>query len=211
MGAAQSISSFRVKRFAYIHELIESCFKRHGRVRIVDLGGTCQYWSLLSAAEFTEMNIELTIINITEVAHQNTNDRIEFITADACELSRYSDNSFELVHSNSVIEHVGTWERMQAFAAEVRRLAPVYYIQTPNFWFPLEPHHNIPFFHWLPLYSQVWLLQQKYGIQDYAAALQRYEGTRMLSKRALCSLFPDSAIQEEKFLFLTKSFMAIRS
>lgn len=44
----------------------------------------------------------------------------------------FEDQSFDLVYSNSVIEHLGTWEKQQAFAAEARRVGRGYWIPTPG-------------------------------------------------------------------------------
>src|SRR5690606_18813309 len=82
----------------------------------------------------------------------------EYFKADACNLADIVDQSFDIAHSNSVVEHVGEWERMIQFANELARVSRGYFVQTPNYWFPMEPHCMIPFFHWLPEPSKVWLV-----------------------------------------------------
>jgi hypothetical protein len=60
------------------------------------------------------------------------------------------DGGFDLVYSNSVIEHLGGIENQRPFAAECRRVGQNYYVQTPNIWFFMKPHFITPFIHWLP-------------------------------------------------------------
>jgi SAM-dependent methyltransferase len=72
-----------------------------------------------------------------------------FVQADASEGLPFADNEFDLVYCNSVIEHVSP-ERREAFAAELRRVGRGWYVQTPAWSFPLEPHALLPFAHWLP-------------------------------------------------------------
>ena len=73
-----------------------------------------------------------------------------WISRDATNLHEFGDASFDIAFSNSVIEHLSTFENQARMAAEVRRVARAYWVQTPNFWFPIEPHFLVPAWHWLP-------------------------------------------------------------
>jgi SAM-dependent methyltransferase len=72
-----------------------------------------------------------------------------FVRADAAAGLPFADDEFDLVYCSSVIEHVSP-PRRAAFAAELRRVGRGWFVQTPAFSFPLEPHALLPFAHWLP-------------------------------------------------------------
>ena len=72
-----------------------------------------------------------------------------FVRADATVELPFADASFDLAYSSSVIEHIAP-ARREAFAAEVRRVARGWWVQTPAWSFPVEPHALLPFAHWLP-------------------------------------------------------------
>jgi SAM-dependent methyltransferase len=72
-----------------------------------------------------------------------------FVRADAAEGLPFADREFDLVYCSSVIEHVPP-ARRAAFAAELRRVGRGWFVQTPAFSFPLEPHSLLPGAHWLP-------------------------------------------------------------
>ncbi len=72
-----------------------------------------------------------------------------FVRADAAAGLPFASGEFDLVYCSSVIEHVHP-ARRAAFAAEIRRVARGWYVQTPAFSFPLEPHSLLPGAHWLP-------------------------------------------------------------
>jgi SAM-dependent methyltransferase len=73
-----------------------------------------------------------------------------FVRADAAVGLPFADDQFDLVYCSSVIEHVAP-ERRAAFAAELRRVGRGWFVQTPAFSFPIEPHALLPFAHWLPV------------------------------------------------------------
>ena len=73
-----------------------------------------------------------------------------FVQADVLAGLPFGDGEFDLAYCSSVIEHIAPADR-PAFAAELRRVARGWYIQTPAFSFPVEPHALLPFAHWLPV------------------------------------------------------------
>jgi hypothetical protein len=212
-GNPRSISyRFRAARFATLRPLIDRIIARQGRARIVDIGGTEYYWQIFGDY-LASMPIEIDLINLTHTP--TTSPKLTSIVADATRLDHVDDNSYDLVHSNSVIEHVGSWSDMARMAQHVRRLAPVYYVQTPNFWFPYEPHFRFLGFHWLPQQLQYRLLMRcNLGFggrrQSVDAAMRGVQSTSMIDRRQLQTLFPDARIEHERVLGWTKSLMAIR-
>jgi SAM-dependent methyltransferase len=102
-----------------------------------------------------------------------------FVRADATEGLPFSDGEFELVYCSSVIEHVAR-ERRDAFAAEVRRVGRGWYVQTPAFSFPIEPHSLLPAAHWLPSRARrpYWRLGAAAGWEEIAL-LRRAEAERL--------------------------------
>ena len=75
--------------------------------------------------------------------------RIAYVQGDACALP-FPESSFDIVHSNAVIEHVGGRERQEEFVREALRVGRRVFLTTPNRWFPVELHTRLPVVHWLP-------------------------------------------------------------
>src|SRR5579875_3391667 len=204
---------FRRARARRIVEMISAIHAERGSVRVLDLGGEPGYWRLFDRGFLQEKAVTIRLVN---PAPQGVDDPMfEAVVGDACALTEVEPGAFDMVHSNSVIEHVGDWSRMEAFAAEVRRLAPRYYVQTPYFWFPVEPHFSEPFFHWRSEQARAAMLMRRargwYGkrCEDVGEAMRLVQHARLLDKRQFRYLFPDATHHDEKAAGLTKSLIAV--
>ena len=196
---------FRRRRFAFFQSLLS---RLNRPIHILDIGGTETYWKTMG------LNIDdqvfITLLNLTE--NNVTLPNVTSIVGDA--RSVQADNaSFDVVFSNSVIEHVGNYQDQLQMAKEVVRVGRRYFVQTPNKYFPLEPHFLFPFFQFLPIWIRV-LLLQNFNLgwfvktADKAKAREIVEEIRLLSKREFISLFPNASIFQEKVFGMTKSFVA---
>lgn len=216
--ADESSRRFRAARFQkFLIPVLRRVRRNAGRLRILDVGGTADYWKPL-ADELRAVDAEVRVVNFdSRELDAKTDDgfagRVTFATGDARDLP-FPDRSFDLVHSNSVIEHVGTWTDMESMAKEVRRLAASYFVQVPYFWFPYEVHYRAPFVHWLPEQLQARLFMRfKLGGSPYptvGGAMRKAQYTRVLDGFQFGALFPDGKIERERFAGLTKSLIAIR-
>ena len=205
---------FRRARARRIVDLIVEIHAERGNCRILDLGGEPAYWGLFDRQMLDARGVHVTLVN--PQAFSVDDPMFDAVTGDACALPQWADGSFDLVHSNSVVEHVGDWPRMEAFAGEVRRLASRYYVQTPYFWFPVEPHFSAPFFHWRSEQSRARsLMKRRHGFADRAKdmgqAMRDVQHARLLDKTQFRFLFPDAAHVDERVAGLTKSLIAVRS
>ena len=114
---------------------------------ILDIGGEASYWqTAIGLDDLRELRAHITLLNHTDKYVGIDLDPALFtvVIADGCQLP-FADGAFDIAHSNSTIEHVGDWQRREAFARETRRVARCYYVQTPAFSFPLEPHYRLPY------------------------------------------------------------------
>lgn len=206
----------RQRRIAHLVTLISNSYAPGGRVSILDVGGRKEYWNSISSDMIDHFGVQITIVNLEAEESRNDQKWIRYLKGDACDLRDFDNNSFDIVHSNSVIEHVGNWQKIVAFATETRRLAPHHYIQTPNFWFPMEPHFIKPFHHWMPRPWRVSMwrnfnMGQRHKAKDLHEAMVKIEDEPyLLDRRTLGALYPDSRIVPENFFGFTKSLIAIR-
>jgi SAM-dependent methyltransferase len=125
-----------------------------------------------------------------------------FVRADATDRLPFEDGAFDLVHSSSVIEHLPPEHRAR-FASEVARVGLGWWVQTPAFGFPIEPHALLPFAHWLPpaVRRPYWRLGVAGDWEDIA----------LLRRAELAALFPRGAVVAERVGPLAKSWIAVRS
>lgn len=184
----------------------ERVFALTDETGIVDVGGTERNWHLIDTAP----RVVLVNINGREYA------RGQFVSkrGDGTSLE-WADGFFEIAYSNSVIEHMGTLERQQAFARELRRVGKGYYVQTPYKWFPVEPHLLCLCIHWLPkpIYRRLvrwfsvwgWVDRPSLGGVD-----EQLAEIRLLTVAEMRGLFPDGELVRERVFGITKSLIMMR-
>jgi len=175
---------------------------------LLDVGGTVQFWQTMGFVG--EPGVRLTIANLENPP--SAPPGVSLVQADARDLGVFRDGQFDVVFSNSVIEHVGKLCDQRAMAEEVKRVGRRYFVQTPNRFFPIEPHFMFPMFQFMPLGARRWLLMHfalawSGRIRDPAKAESIARSVRLLSRREFASLFPGSVLWEERLFGLTKSFV----
>jgi SAM-dependent methyltransferase len=106
---------------------------------------------------------------------------VTFVQADGRDLP-FPDKSFDVVHANAVVEHVGRRPEQARFAAELVRVGRSVFMTTPNRWFPIETHSMLPFLHWLP----------RPAVERIARAIREPDLTWwLLGRREFKALFPE--------------------
>lgn len=172
---------------------------------ILDVGGTVSFW------EGSERRV--TLLN-RGGPPTLLPDNLSYVRGDAAELP-FEDRSFDIVFSNSMIEHLYTPENQRKAAQEAMRVGRHLWIQTPSFWFPIEPHYLTPFVHWLPRSMRKRVVRNftvwgRLTRPSQESAERLVDEINMLSASDLRELFPGCRIVRERFLGLTKSLMVVR-
>ncbi len=208
----RQISRFRERRGRRLARLIHEVATTLGRpVNILDLGGSRDYWGNVALADVAT----ITLLNTHgfEFEGHNTDATsgvvFENIQGDATDLADFETRSVDFVHSNSVIEHVGQWSRIRAFAAEAARVGLSGWIQTPAFEFPLDTHSRLPFFHWFaqPVRAGALRLQKKHRSSDVDRRRREVDYVTHLSYGEMTYLFPEMNVYIERYMLLPKSYV----
>jgi ubiquinone/menaquinone biosynthesis C-methylase UbiE len=196
-------NKFREKRFSFF---LKKFNKMQKPITILDVGGKINFWVNRGLAGNT--NFEITLINIEK--EKSLYPNIKTKMGDATDLSPFNDKSFDIVHSNSVIEHLYNFENQKKMASEIIRIGQKYIVQTPNKYFFLEPHYLLPFFQFIPDKLKYLILTKtkmsRLKTWDKNFAKQYIKEIRLLSLKEMKLLFPNSKIYFEKFLGMNKSF-----
>lgn len=124
-----------------------------------------------------------------------------FVQADVTGPLPFADEEFDLAFSSSLLEHLAPADR-PGFAAELRRVARGWWVQTPAYSFPIEPHALLPGAHWLPpaLRRPYWRLGVAGDWEDIA----------LLRRGELAALLPGGEIHAERAGPLAKSWISVR-
>jgi hypothetical protein len=177
-------------------------------MKILDVGGSGD-WDWKSFG----IQADVTMINIDDPPE--TGSSINYIQGNACDMHMFADNEFDLVFSNSVIEHLPNREDQQKMAAEICRVGRSYWVQTPNRHFPLELHLCFPLIQYWPIkwrmaFARIWpfSFERLRGRVDGAV---RDAQVILLSKKQMQTLFPSGNIISEKFAGITKSLIAVKT
>jgi Methyltransferase domain len=197
----------RARRF----EQFEAWTTRMPRpLRILDVGGTTEFWENRGWHERTD--VEILTLNLQPELQRYAS--VKPIVGDATNLGDFADHSVDVLFSNSVIEHLFTFENQRRMAAEVQRVGKAFWVQTPNFWFPIEPHFHFIGWQWLPVAVRSSILQRRTigwrgPCADPAGAKRLVEEVRLLTRKEMEVLFPGAILIPERFGGLVKSWTAV--
>lgn len=179
-------------------------FSLDADTRILDVGGSGD-WNWASFG----IDSKVTVINLQPPVAK---DQANYVQGSACDMHMFQDGEFDLVFSNSVIEHLPSRGDQQRMAAEIRRVGKAYWVQTPNRHFPVELHLCFPLVQYFPLKAK------RFIARHWPFSFQKMRGKSaeadaqaiLLTKKELGQLFPGAQLIGERFVGIEKSLIATR-
>lgn len=205
----------RVRLFATGLEKIHDNLKEARGLNVLDIGGTVNFWR--SNAKYIPSHLinVVEVVNLPPIIESDENVdgiRLKSYGGNALDINSLRSSHYDVVHSNSVIEHVGNLSAQIRFGKNILSLADYHFIQTPCRMFPIEPHFFFPFFALLPLSTRSLLLRNfNMGFmereRDWLTSRVKCEETRLLTKKELMHIFDNSECLPERMFLMVKSWM----
>jgi hypothetical protein len=208
----------RARRAAVFASLLEGVWERRGGghgLSILDVGGTLSYWEMNLRHFPSHLISRIEVVNLPpsmDGESEINGVKIVRYAGDALRVESLREPRYDVVHSNSVIEHVGNLRAQMVFADNIRTLSDNYYVQTPCRLFPIEPHFYFPFFAQLPL-SIRGLLHRNFHLgfmgteRDWLKSRIHCDDVRLLTKKELSHLFPEGRCIPEMAFCMVKSWI----
>ncbi len=192
-----------------------------GPLRIVDLGGTVGYWRAWGLEPGDRFHV--TLINNhdadkTQLHERTTLPNLANVMRDACDLTPDDYREYDVIFSNSFIEHLTSREKQVAIARQITACGRPYFIQTPNKYSPVDPHFPrpyVPFFAAYPRRLQARLLTlgalgSGSPSPSFDAAMARLGYYHPLSRHDVRELFPNAQIVMERPMGVPMSIVAMQ-
>lgn len=210
-------SSLGARSRARRWELLGRLFPHLPSYRVLDLGGTADSWL---RAELQPKSVTVLNLHGNELVAGHEGEAlpewIELVAGDACEPpASVLAGDYDMVFSNSLIEHVGGAYRRRLLAGVIRAAAPRHWVQTPYRYFPVEPHYLFPGYQFLPVAGKAWLAQRWPLIHtrdaDWAAGVGTALDVELVGATEMRYLFPEATLHRERLAGVTKSLVAVRT
>jgi len=197
----------RTARFRRFETLVAQLPKP---LHILDVGGTNEFWENRGWAG----RADIQIVSLNLFPQKQLHENIKTSIGNATDLAQFENRSFDVVFSNSVIEHLYSFEKQRCMASEVQRVGKAFWVQTPNFWFPMEPHFLVPGWQWMPLSLRVAIVRRRRcgwigPCPELTTARELVQEVRLLRHKELQVMFPGAALIAERFCGFVKSWTAI--
>ncbi len=199
-------------------DLFVRLLRPHRGQRLLDLGGGD---GSLAERIVDRVELDVTVADVAETLVSAKRRGFNVKEVEAGEPLPFANGAFDIVLCNSVLEHATSWHgssvgggwsvrasvAQSAFAAEIRRVAHSYFVQTPHADFPIDAHLWLPFTNWVPRAALVPLVSltdkwwiKKCGVADW----------KLLRRRSLQALFPEGSVYVERLMGLPKSLVVYR-
>lgn len=196
----------RRRKYDYFIKLMDPDI--HSTILDVGFTGEEQYGSPNSLEKFYPHQQNITALGIADSKEFSKKyPQVKVVLYDGNTFP-FSSDTFDIIWSNAVLEHVGGYEKQKYFLSEVLRTGKRIYVTTPNRFFPIEVHTRLPLLHFLPkkIFDKLLKVFNKgWAAGDYMNLLSVWDIKKMLKELGVT----DYKIKRNRFFLFTMDFIII--